>query len=99
MTIELSPALQKRVLREAKARGIPPGQIVEEALKIYFKPASAKQESAARRELRALLKHKKETDDFLAQVRRARRRAGKLIADNEDWIDQVSARGSEHRRG
>jgi predicted transcriptional regulator len=41
MTIDLSPALKKRVLREAKARGVKPKQVVEEALKIYFKPAAA----------------------------------------------------------
>ncbi|MBI4673551.1 MAG: hypothetical protein HY741_18005 [Chloroflexi bacterium] len=97
MTIQLSPALEKRVAREAKARGIAPKQVVEEALKAYFKPPTAtRQESSARRELRALLQNKKKTADFIAEVRRARRAAGKLLDDNAEWIEHVSTSRTEH---
>ncbi len=36
MVIRLSPAIQKRVEREAKKRGITPSRYVEDFLKWYF---------------------------------------------------------------
>jgi hypothetical protein len=48
--------------------------------------------------LRALLQHKKKTVNFMAAVHRAKRNADKLIQDNEEWIEQVTTRGTEHRR-
>ncbi len=94
MTIQLSPTLEKRVLREAKARGIKPNQLVEQVLKAHFQPQKVtQQESAARRELRALLRNKKKTLDFMAEVHKAKREAGKLLKDNADWIERVAADG------
>lgn len=99
MTIQLSPALEKRVAREAKARGITPKQVVEEALKVYFKPPPKPrpQESEARRQLRELTKHKKRTVDFDAAVESAKRAAGQLIEDNADWIEHVTIHGYRQR--
>ncbi len=36
MVIRLSPTIQKRVTRAAKAKGIKPSQLVEDALKEYL---------------------------------------------------------------
>ncbi len=99
MTIQLSPALQKRVARTAKARGITAKQLVEEALRAYLKPPpkARPQESEARRQLRVLLRNKKKTIDFMVEVHRAKQSAGKLLEDNAEWIESVSSRGTEHR--
>ena len=97
MVIRLSPTLQKRVERAAIARGVKPSKLVEAALKEYLNPRD--QVSEARRQLRQLLKHKKKTVDFDAAVERAKHYAGKLLDDNADWIEQVTAHGTEHGRG
>lgn len=99
MTIQLSSALEKRVAREAKARGMKPKQFVEEAVKAYLKPRTiTSQESEARRELRTLLRTKKKTADFMGEVHKAKRAAGKLLDDNSDWIERVTTKGTEHSR-
>lgn len=90
MVIRLSPTLEKRVARAAKAKGVNPTKWVEDTVK---ERASAErkpraQVSEARRQLRVLLKHKKKTVDFDA----AKRAGGKLIEDNQEWIDSVMAR-------
>jgi hypothetical protein len=100
MTIELSPALQKRVLREAKARGVKPKQLVEAAVKAYLKPPAKRRlkETDARRQLRELTKKAKiRTTDFDAAVEAAKRSAGKLIEDNADWIEHVTTHGYRKR--
>jgi len=95
MVIRLSPTLQKRVLRAAKAKGIKPDQLVSTAVKQYLaepKPSETEQVSETRRQLDELLKHMRKPDDFDAAVHEAKRWAGKLYEDNADWIEQSSHR-------
>ena len=101
MVIRLSPTVQKLVERESKARGIKPAKLVEETLKEHLttKRKPREQVSEARRQLRLLLKHKKKTVDFDAAVHAAKRAGGKLIEDNQDWIDSVMARSTQHPKG
>lgn len=97
MTIQLSPALEKRIAREAKARGIKPKDLVEQALKAYFKPASKapSPESAARQRLRELNKYKKKGVDFDTTVRQAKVKANQLYQDNIEFIEMGSKRYSK----
>jgi len=101
MVIRLSPTIQKRVTRAAKAKGIEPSQLVEDALKEFLrtKREPREQVSEARRQLDELLRHKKKTVDFEAEVHQAKRSAGKLYEDNADWIERVAAEGTEHGKG
>jgi predicted transcriptional regulator len=73
MVIRLSSTLQKRVEREAKARGAKPAKLFEDALREYLasKRKPRNQVSEARQQLRELLKHKKKVDDFDAAVHAA----------------------------
>ncbi len=97
MVIRLSSAMQKRVEREAKVRGVKPSKLVEQLLKERLAPAKPREEvSEARRQLNELLKHKKKTVDFDAAAHAAKRYAGHLLEDNADWIDRVTAAGTEH---
>lgn len=101
MTIDLSPAMQKRIAREAKARGIPPKQLVEEAVKAYLKPQSksALEVTASRRRLRELTqKYKKRNVDFDPAVHEAKRAAAKLYEDNLEFIELGSKRFAKSRR-
>ncbi len=98
MVIRLSSAMVKRVERVAKARGVKPSKLVEDALKEYLAPKQPDEISEARRQLNELLKHKKKTGDFDAAVERAKRRAGELYEANADWIERVSADSTEHAR-
>lgn len=97
MTIQLSPTLEKRVAREAKARGIKPKDLVEKALKAYLKPPTKTrpQESEARRRLRELNKFKRKVVDFDATVREAKAAASKLYEDNTAFITMASTRYSK----
>ncbi len=101
MVIRLSPTFQKRVEREAKAKGLKPAELVEVALKECLAPKRKPREpvSEARRQLRELLKHKKKTMDFDEAVHAAKRAGGKLIEDNQDWIDSVMARSTQRAKG
>jgi hypothetical protein len=103
MVIRLSPTLEKRVARAAKAKGIKPDQWIEIAVKQQLaaegKPPTAEPVSDARRQLDELLRHKKKTTDFMTAVHAAKRRAGKLYEDNADWIEHIAAHGTEHSRG
>ncbi len=96
MVIRLSSAMVKRVERVAKARGVKPSKLVEDALKEYLAPKQPDEISEARRQLNELLKHKKKTVDFDAAVHAAKRYAGKLLEDNADWIEHVTIYGTEH---
>lgn len=98
MVIRLSPTLEKRVARAAKAQGIKPERLVRVALDQYLAPRRKPraQVSEARRQLDELLRHKKKVEDFDAAVHAAKRYAGKLLEDNADWIDRVAAQGTEH---
>lgn len=89
MTIQLSPALEKRIAREAKARGIKPKDLVEQVLKEYLKPArkTLPPESAARKRLRELNKFKKQDVDFDTAVRQAKLQAYNLYQDNVEFIE------------
>lgn len=101
MVIRLSPTLEKRVARAAKARGVKPDKLVADALKQYLaverKPRA--EVSEARRQLHALVRHKKKVVDFDAEVHAAKRSAGRLYEDNADWIERVAGKGTEHRAG
>ncbi len=101
MVIRLSPTIEKRVARAAKAKGIKPSQLVEAALKEYLAAERKPREqvSEARRQLDELLRRKKKTVDFDAEVHQAKRSAGKLYEDNADWIERVAAEGTEHGKG
>jgi hypothetical protein len=94
MTIQLSPALEKRVARAAKARGIKPKDLVEEALKEYLKPVRKTRlpESAARKRLRELNKYKKQDVDFDTAVRQAKLQAYNLYQDNVEFIEMGAKR-------
>ncbi len=93
MTIQLSPTLEKRVARIAKARGIQPKQLVEEAVRAYLKPQTPpRPETAARRELRALLRNKKKTVDFDAALHKARAYARQMEDDNAEFIERAAKR-------
>jgi len=94
MTIQLSPALEKRVAREAKARGIKPKELVEQALRAYLKPPTKTrpQESEARRRLRELTKYKKRNVDFDTAVHEARKYARQMEADNAEFIELAAKR-------
>ena len=94
MVIRLSPTIQKRVTRAAKAKGIEPSQLVEDALKEFLKTKREPREqvSEARRQLDELLKHMRKPVDFDAEVHAAKRRAGQLYEDNAEWIERASHR-------
>ena len=99
MVIHLSPTLQKRVARAAKAKGIKPDQLVTAALKQYLtepKPPQVEQVSEARRQLDELLKHMKKPVDFDAAVHQAKRQAGQLYKDNADLIELSAQRVKSH---
>ncbi|MBM3129386.1 MAG: toxin-antitoxin system HicB family antitoxin [Chloroflexi bacterium] len=102
MVIRLSPTLEKRVARAAKAKGVKPNQWIETAVKQQLAAEDKRQPeepvSDARRQLDELLRHKKKVEDFDAAVHAAKRYAGKLLEDNADWIDRVTAQGTEHGR-
>ncbi|MCL4490164.1 MAG: hypothetical protein M1570_18830 [Chloroflexi bacterium] len=94
MVIRLSPSLEKRVERAAKAKGIKPSKLVEEAVKEYLaaKGKPHDEVSEARRQLRELLKHKRKVVDFDAAVHEARREARQLEEDNAEWIERAGHR-------
>jgi hypothetical protein len=99
MTIRLSPALEKRVQRAAKARGMKPSEWVEKALREYLKGVGTTQThvSEARRRLRALAKYKKPVTDFDTAVHEARRYARQLESDNAEFIEAAAKRYSKSR--
>ncbi len=94
MVIRLSPAIQKRVERAAKARGVTPSRYVEELIKknapVKRKPRM--QVSEARRQLNELLKGKTPKTDFMTALHVARRYARQLEEDNAEWIDSIMKR-------
>ncbi len=91
MVIRLSPTMEERVEQAAKAKGIEPGQLVEEALDKYLAKDEPRQEvSEARRQLRELMKDKKPAMDFDAALHDARRYARQLEEDNADWIESLA---------
>jgi hypothetical protein len=96
MVIRLSPALEKRVARAAKAKGIKPDQWIETAVKQKLATEDKRQTeepvSDARRQLDELLRHMKKPVDFDAAVHKAKRRAGQLYEDNAEWIERASHR-------
>jgi hypothetical protein len=94
MTIRLSPAMEKRVARIAKARGLKPNELVEEALKAYLKPQSkpTPPESDARRRLRELTKHKTRQVDFDTAVHEAKEYGRQVYEDNIEFIELGSKR-------
>lgn len=93
MTIQLSPALEKRVARAAKEKGIQPQELVEAAVKAYLKPPRKTQESESRKHLRELTeKYKTRKVDFDTAVHEARAYAYKLYEDNVEYIELASKR-------
>ncbi len=98
MVIRLSSTMVKRVERAAKARGIKPSKLVEDALKEYLTDKPHEEISEARRQLRELLKDQKPPDDFMAAVHEARRYARQLEEDNADWIESVTKQSVESTR-
>lgn len=93
MTIQLSPTLEKRIAREAKARGMKPKELAEQILKAYFKPqAAARPETAARRELRARLRNKEITTDSDRKLHAARAYARQMEEDNAHFIERAAQR-------
>lgn len=101
MVIRLSPTIQKRVTRAAKAKGIKPSQLVEDALKEFLKTKREPREqvSDARRRLRELARYKKPVADFDAAVHRAKARARQSYEDNAEFIELAARRFSEPRDG
>jgi len=101
MVIRLSPTLEKRIVRAAKAQGITPAQWLEQAAKerLGAKRPPREQVSEARRQLDELLRHKKKTLDFMAEVHQAKREAGRLYEDNADWIERVAPQVAAPGRG
>ncbi len=98
MVIRLSPALEERIERAAKEKGIKPDKLVEEAVQEYLAgERQTEQVSEARRQLDDLLQHMKKPKDFVAEVRAAKERAAKLYEDNAEAIDQSSRRFSSGR--
>jgi hypothetical protein len=98
MVIRLPPTLEERVTRAAKEKGMEPGQLVEAAVNEYLsaEAETSDQVSEERRELRELLRHKKETLDFDAEVDAAKRAAGRMYEDNADWIENTAASETSH---
>ena len=93
MVIRLSPAIQKRVERAAKAEGVTLSKWLEAAVKERLVAKRKPHEvSEARRRLNALLKNQKPPDDFMEKLHRARRYARQLEEDNADWIESVTQR-------
>lgn len=99
MVIRLPPVLEERIERAAKAKGLEPVQLVEEALKEYLTEEDTRREevSEERRQLLKLLRNKKKTADFDAEVHAAKREAGRLYEENADWLEHTAANGTEHR--
>ena len=91
MVIRLSPTLQKRVERAAKAEGVTLSKWLEDAVKqrLAAERKPPEQVSEARRQLNELLKDQKPPEDFMAAVHDARRYARQLEEDNADWLDMV----------
>ncbi len=115
MSIQLSPTLEKRITRAAKAKGIKPEKLLAEAFKAYMildRQAPPAQSDARRRlnelakyrkksaepesELQSLLKKKKKTVDFMADVHKAKQSAGQLYEDNADFLERVKTRSAKH---
>jgi hypothetical protein len=93
MVIRLSPALEERIERAAKEKGVEPEKLVEEAVQEYLAgERQTEQISEARRQLDDLLQHMKKPEDFVAEVRAAKKRADKLYEDNAEAIEQSSRR-------
>ena len=94
MVIRLSPTMEKRVARAAKAQGIKPDRWVGNILKQHLAAEGRSREpvSEARRQLDQLLKHMRKPADFDAAVHAAKRHAGRLYEDNAEWIERASHR-------
>ncbi len=94
MVIRLSPTMQKRVERAAKARGVKPSKLVEELLteRLVAERKPREQVSEARKRLRELAKYKKKVDDFDAELHEARRYARQLEEDNAEFIEAAARR-------
>jgi hypothetical protein len=96
MVIRLSPALEERIARAAKEKGIKPDKLVEEAVQEYLAgERQTEKVSEARRQLDDLLQHMKKPRDFVAEVEEAKRNAGRLYDDNADWIERT-VRSTKH---
>ncbi len=99
MVIRLSPTLEKRVARAAKAQGIKPERLVRVALDQYLAPKRKPREqvSEARLKLRQLARYKRPVSDFDAEVHAARRYARQLEEENAEFIEAAAGRfaGSE----
>ncbi len=79
MVIRLSPALEERIERAAKEKGIKPDKLVDEAVQEYLAgERQTEQISEARRQLDDLLQHMKKPKDFDASMEDAKRNAGRL---------------------
>ena len=91
MVIQLSPTLEESIAREAKQEGKLPEQLIQEMFETHLalKRQPREQVSEARRQLDELLKHKKKTVDFDAEVHAAKREAGRLLEDNAEWIESA----------
>lgn len=92
MVIRLSSTLEKRIVREAKVRGIRPNRLVENILKQHLRvrPLSRKETtSATRLQLDDLLRYKKRSANFMTAVRQAKQEAGRRYEDNVDWIERA----------
>ena len=95
MTIQLSPTVEKRLAREAKARGIKPKDIVEEALNVYWQPSKSEPlfQSEDWNKLRELTrKYKKRHVDFDTAVSEAKAKAYQLYEDNIEIIELAAKR-------
>ena len=100
MVIRISPTLQKRVTRAAKAKGIKPEKLVSAALKQYLaqaKPRETEQVSPERQQLNELLKHMKKPVDFDTAGHQAKRRAGQQYEDNAEWLEQSAHRFASNK--
>jgi hypothetical protein len=94
MVIRLSPTLEKRVARAAKAKGIRPDRLVRVALSQYLAPKRnpRAQVSEARLRLRQLARYKKPVTDFDAEVHAARQYARQLEEENAEFIEAAAGR-------
>ncbi|MBI5649453.1 MAG: hypothetical protein HZC40_03245 [Chloroflexi bacterium] len=101
MVVRLSPTIQKRVERKAKAQGIKPAQLIELALKQYLapKPKPVAPVSDARRQLNESARFMKKNVDFDAALHAARQYARQLEADNAEFIEMASKRFASRRAG
>ncbi len=90
-TITLPEALTKQVKIAAHQKGLEADELVIEAVEQYLAQEPLPTAAKARQRLWQLLKHKKETGDFMTAVHEAKAQAYELVEANQDWIDATAS--------